>query len=662
MDHDLPPDPYADVRVPSEDRARSPLPPGRPGADAPTGGGGFKRQRSPSRGPPDERGNRPPHGGDRGASRDRGYDRERHDRERHDRSPQRRRFDDRGSDGRGRRVVLHRGARDGRGRGGQALSFREFCLQRVTDDATPAECEQKYEQYRREHADAFRRKEFDRPGGPRDDPAVREAHDPRKLAEPIKQRAEMAALEAGAFARAVAKNQLELPKPATREAPQPVDPEEKDDKSEKADAMETEEDAKAEEKDAKAEAGVSAVSAPPSDASQTKDAKGRWPVPPRAWSPARLARDLRQLASLVSLLDAEKGVVVDPGESARFGDESEAPVAKAASDDAFEPEAADAETLAAAVDRRLVYCWRVHGVDYYAAAEMSAAEYLRAPPASRDAAKDGPLARGPAEEYDATAEPEPEPAEPPKEPKEEEGDETRAIVNAEEKMDEDDVAKADEKGEEKGSAAMDAEGGEKAASSKPQRSPFAKWASRVDRWFSRRVTAGDPAELRLGHERVERELEAWKRSCVIKHAEERFGCTLSAKQFVAEEFVMKHINTKQAAAVDAQRERILDQIFLENYLQAAREEEKAAKKKANKDGRENAGREGGQRKGGRGERRDGRGGRGGRGGREFKALAAAIVAEGGQGAGGARVGGPRGYADLDAQKPPERVVLDYGDI
>ena len=197
MDHDLPPDPYADVRVPSEDRARSPLPPGRPGADAPTGGGGFKRQRSPSRGPPDERGNRPPHGGDRGASRDRGYDRERHDRERHDRSPQRRRFDDRGSDGRGRRVVLHRGARDGRGRGGQALSFREFCLQRVTDDATPAECEQKYEQYRREHADAFRRKEFDRPGGPRDDPAVREAHDPRKLAEPIKQRAEMAALEAG---------------------------------------------------------------------------------------------------------------------------------------------------------------------------------------------------------------------------------------------------------------------------------------------------------------------------------------------------------------------------------------------------------------------------------------------------------------------------------
>jgi hypothetical protein len=254
MDHDLPPDPYADVRVPSEDRARSPLPPGRPGADAPTGGGGFKRQRSPSRGPPDERGNRPPHGGDRGASRDRGYDRERHDR-----SPQRRRFDDRGGDGRGRRVVLHRGARDGRGRGGQALSFREFCLQRVTDDATPAECEQKYEQYRREHADAFRRKEFDRPGGPRDDPAVREAHDPRKLAEPIKQRAEMAALEAGAFARAVAKNQLELPKPATREAPQPIDPEEKDEKSEKADAMETEEDAKA-------EAVVSAVSAPPPDA------------------------------------------------------------------------------------------------------------------------------------------------------------------------------------------------------------------------------------------------------------------------------------------------------------------------------------------------------------------------------------------------------------
>ena len=180
----------------------------------------------------------------------------------------------------------------------------------------------------------------------------------------------MAALEAGA-ARAVAKNQLELPGPATREAPQPADPEEKEEKSEKADAMETEEDARA-------EAGVSRFSPPPPDASQTKDAKGRWPVPaPGVVARAARARPPPARGPAVSL-DAEKGVVVDPGESARFGDESEAPVAKAASDDAFEPEAADAEALAAAVDRRLVYCWRVHGVDYYAAAEMSAAEYLRA--------------------------------------------------------------------------------------------------------------------------------------------------------------------------------------------------------------------------------------------------------------------------------------------
>ena len=159
MDHDLPARSLRGRPRPSEDRARSPLPPGRPGADAPTGGGGFKRQR-PSRGPPDERGNRPPHGGDRGASRDRGYDRERHDR-----SPQRRRFDDRGGDGRGRRVALHRArARRPRARrpGAELPRVRP---QRVTDDATPAEREQKYEQYRREHADAFRRKEFDRPGG-----------------------------------------------------------------------------------------------------------------------------------------------------------------------------------------------------------------------------------------------------------------------------------------------------------------------------------------------------------------------------------------------------------------------------------------------------------------------------------------------------------------
>ena len=38
--------------------------------------------------------------------------------------------------------------------------------------------------------------------------------------------------------------------------------------------------------------------------------------------------------------------------------------------------------------------------------------------------------------------------------------------------------------------------------------------------------------------------------------------------FVAPEFVLKHINVKQADAVARQRDVILDRLFLENYLAA----------------------------------------------------------------------------------------------
>ena len=48
-----------------------------------------------------------------------------------------------------------------------------------------------------------------------------------------------------------------------------------------------------------------------------RDARGRWPVPVRAWNPTRVARDLRQCAKLVEVVDAERSVA--PAED-RFGD------------------------------------------------------------------------------------------------------------------------------------------------------------------------------------------------------------------------------------------------------------------------------------------------------------------------------------------------------
>jgi hypothetical protein len=41
--------------------------------------------------------------------------------------------------------------------------------------------------------------------------------------------------------------------------------------------------------------------------------------------------------------------------------------------------------------------------------------------------------------------------------------------------------------------------------------------------------------------RLTRELDAWMQTCVIRHDENRYGCTLSAKLFIGVEYVMKHI-------------------------------------------------------------------------------------------------------------------------
>ena len=143
-----------------------------------------------------------------------------------------------------------------------------------------------------------------------------------------------------------------------------------------------------------------------------KDARGRWPVPAVAWAPERLRRDLRVLTTLVAALDAEKGVdgssrepresAAEPPESALddggerktaddvFGDaasvakalevrDTEAP--RGLEDVEHETEnSALIDALAHAVDRRVYYLWLVHGVDYYAGAELLG-ERVRGSPA-----------------------------------------------------------------------------------------------------------------------------------------------------------------------------------------------------------------------------------------------------------------------------------------
>ena len=49
----------------------------------------------------------------------------------------------------------------------------------------------------------------------------------------------------------------------------------------------------------------------------------------------------------------------------------------------------------------------------------------------------------------------------------------------------------------------------------------------------------------------------------------RWGCKLSAKQFVGPEYVRKHILTKHTALVDDVRAKALDAVFCENYVRHA---------------------------------------------------------------------------------------------
>ena len=48
--------------------------------------------------------------------------------------------------------------------------------------------------------------------------------------------------------------------------------------------------------------------------------------------------------------------------------------------------------------------------------------------------------------------------------------------------------------------------------------------------------------------------------------ENRFGSTLSAKLFIAEEFVLKHIKTKQTEAIERERDRLVDEKYKENVF------------------------------------------------------------------------------------------------
>jgi hypothetical protein len=293
-------------------------------------------------------------------------------------------------------------------------------------------------------------------------------------------------------------------------------------------------------------------------------------VPREAWHMDRLKHDLTVARSLIEKLNGEKEIPNSPE------------LANALQNNLSINAESSAEDIAKAIDTCVVYLWSVHGVDYYGGRETNPHDYIEIA----------------------------------------EGRNVRAKCSFRKPL-----------------STFALGGGEHAVPVDAPIEPIeaneiaTKWSKRVDSTWSERLTClSDPVVLRLVDETdLENKIEEWIKAQVVVFDENRYGSTLSSKLFIAEEFVLKHIKTKQTEAIEKERSRMIDEKYKENVFAYLRAEEAKGNKPTLR----------GIKRGGSGGGRGG--GRGGRGGR--------------RGRGGGR--GP--YTDLDATTN-ERVVIDYGEI
>jgi hypothetical protein len=293
-------------------------------------------------------------------------------------------------------------------------------------------------------------------------------------------------------------------------------------------------------------------------------------VPREAWHMDRLKHDLTVARSLIEKLNGEKEIPNSPE------------LANALQNNLSINAESSAEDIAKAIDTCVVYLWSVHGVDYYGGRETNPHDYIEIA----------------------------------------EGRNVRAKCSFRKPL-----------------STFALGGGENAVPVDAPIEPIeaneiaTKWSKRVDSTWSERLTClSDPVVLRLVDETdLENKIEEWIKAQVVVFDENRYGSTLSSKLFIAEEFVLKHIKTKQTEAIEKERSRMIDEKYKENVFAYLRAEEAKGNKPTLR----------GIKRGGSGGGRGG--GRGGRGGR--------------RGRGGGR--GP--YTDLDATTN-ERVVIDYGEI
>lgn len=97
------------------------------------------------------------------------------------------------------------------------------------------------------------------------------------------------------------------------------------------------------------------------------------------------------------------------------------------------------------------------------------------------------------------------------------------------------------------------------------------WMQKLEEFWRSRADGSriGPTEARLQTERIEKELETFVESQIIKIEEGKYGCKLSQKLFIGPEFVKKHVRVKHAGVVDEFQAKLLDDIYRENYLEDA---------------------------------------------------------------------------------------------
>ena len=237
-------------------------------------------------------------------------------------------------------------------------------------------------------------------------------------------------------------------------------------------------------------------------------------VPREAWHMDRLKHDLTVARSLIEKLNSEKEIPNSPE------------LANALQNNVSINAKSSAEDIAKAIDTCVVYLWNVHGIDYYGGRETNPHDYIEIA----------------------------------------EGRNVRAKCSFRKPL-----------------STFALGGGEHAVPADAPIEPIeaneiaTKWSKRVDSTWSERLTClSDPVVLRLVDEAdLENKIEEWIKAQVVVFDESRFGSTLSSKLFIAEEFVLKHIKTKQTEAIEKERNRLIDEKYKENvfeYLRARRGE------------------------------------------------------------------------------------------